>query len=309
MRRILPDRLPRRTRGFNLIELVISIVVTGIVVAGLAYFVFPVRQAADIAARADLTDIADTALQRIGRDVRLALPNSVRTTASSGAVFVEFLAVRTAGRYRGEGGGAAGGTNCPNDDPSLAPPDNDQLSFDSVADSCFKTIGPLPDANTVVAGNDYLVLNNYGPGFSGQDAYSPGPPANRALISAIDYTSEVNRSRVAFAATTFQRTLHDSPGRRFFIISGPVSYVCDPVLGSITRYWGYPIAAAQPTTFGAGSSAVIATKVSACDFDYAPNIAPQIGLLTLRLTLSAPTSSGVAETVSLYHAIHVNNVP
>jgi MSHA biogenesis protein MshO len=309
MRPILPERGPRRARGFNLIELVISIVVTGIVVAGLAYFVFPVRQAADIAARADLTDIADTAMQRIGRDVRLGLPNSVRTTTSGGGVFVEFLAVRTAGRYRGDGGGAAGGTNCPNDDPSLTPPDNDQLSFDSVADTCFKTIGPLPDANTVVPGSDYLVLNNYGPGFAGQDAYSPGPPANRALISAIDYTSEADRTRVAFAATTFQRTLHDSPGRRFFIISGPVSYVCDPVLGTITRFWGYPIAAAQPTTFGSGGSAVIATKVSACDFDYAPNVAPQIGLLTLRLTLSAPTSSGVAETVSLYHAIHVNNVP
>ncbi|MGA7985509.1 MAG: prepilin-type N-terminal cleavage/methylation domain-containing protein [Burkholderiales bacterium] len=307
MRPILPERGPRRARGFNLIELVISIVVTGIVVAGLAYFVFPVRQAADIAARADLTDIADTAMQRIGRDVRLALPNSVRTTTSGGAVFVEFLAVRTAGRYRGEGGGAAGGTNCPNDDPSLTPPDNDQLSFDSVADSCFKTIGKLPDAASVTP-SDYLVLNNYGPGFTGQDAYSAGPPANRALITSID-SSEAGRDRVAFAATTFQRTLHDSPGRRFFIISGPVSYVCDPVLGTITRYWGYPIAAAQPTAFGSGSSAVIATKVSACDFDYAPNISPQIGLLTLRLTLSAPTSSGAAETVSLYHAIHVNNVP
>lgn len=308
MRRTRPECRARRARGFNLIELVISIVVTGIVVAGLAYFVFPVRQAADIAARADLTDIADTALQRIGRDVRLALPNSVRTTTSGGAAFVEFLAVRTAGRYRGEGGGAAAGTNCPNDDPSLTPPGNDQLSFDSVADTCFKTIGKLPDASAIVPGSDYLVLNNYGPGFAGQDAYSAGPPANRALITSID-TSEAGRDRVAFAATTFQRTLHDSPGRRFFVISGPVSYACDPVLGTITRYWGYPIAAAQPTAFGSGSSAVIATKVSACDFDYAPNISPQIGLLTLRLTLSAPTSSGVAETVSLYHAIHVTNVP
>lgn len=308
MRRTLLERGARRARGFNLIELVIAIVVTGIVLAGLAYFVFPVRQAADIAARADLTDIADTAMQRIGRDVRLALPNSVRTTTSGGAVFVEFLAVRTAGRYRGEGGGAAAGTNCPNDDPSLAPPDNDQLSFDSVADTCFKTIGKLPDASAIVPGSDYLVLNNYGPGFAGQDAYGAGPPANRALITSID-TSEAGRDRVAFAATTFQRTLHDSPGRRFFIVSGAVSYACDPVLGTITRYWGYPIAAAQPTAFGSGSSAVIATKVSACDFDYAPNISPQIGLLTLRLSLSAPTSSGVAETVSLYHAIHVNNVP
>jgi len=301
MRRTGPER------GFSLIELVIAIVVTGIVVAGLAYFVFPVRQAADIATRAELSDIADTALQRIGRDVRLALPNSVRTTASGGAVFVEFLAVRTAGRYRAAGGGGSGGTDCPNDDPALGVPGNDQLSFDSAADSCFKTIGKLPDAASVTA-SDYLVLNNYGPGFAGQDAYSAGPPANRAQITSID-TSEAERDRVAFAPTTFQRTLHDSPGRRFFIVSGPVSYVCDPVLGTITRHWGYPISVAQPNTFASGSSAVIATRVSACEFDYAANVAPQVGLLTLRLTLSAPTSSGVAETVSLYHAVHVDNVP
>ena len=60
MRRTGPEE------GFSLIELVVAIVVTGIVVAGLAYFVFPVRQAADIATRAELSDIADTALQRIG---------------------------------------------------------------------------------------------------------------------------------------------------------------------------------------------------------------------------------------------------
>ena len=54
MRRTCPEPRPPRARGFSLIELVISIVVTGIVVAGLAYFVFPVRQAADIATRAEL---------------------------------------------------------------------------------------------------------------------------------------------------------------------------------------------------------------------------------------------------------------
>ena len=138
-------------------------------------------------------------------------------------------------------------------------------------------------------------------------AFVRSPHAHARIVS-ID-TSEAGRDRVAFAPTTFQRSLHDSPGRRFFIVSGPVSYVCDPVLGTITRHWGYPLSAAQPTTFASGGSALIATRVSACDFDYAANVAPQVGLLTLRLTLSAPTSSGVAETVSLYHAVHVDNVP
>jgi len=64
----------------TLIELVVAIVITGIVLAMTVYFANPVRQSVDLAGRADLTDAADNALQRIGRDVRLALPNSVRVT-------------------------------------------------------------------------------------------------------------------------------------------------------------------------------------------------------------------------------------
>jgi hypothetical protein len=34
-----------------------------------------------------------------------------------------------------------------------------------------------------------------------------------------------------------------------------------------------------------------------------------VGLLTLRLTLSAPRSDGGSESVSLYQSVHVVNVP
>src|SRR6185436_7352421 len=102
----------------------------------------------------------------------------------------------------------------------------------------------------------------------------------------------------------FDRNLHDSPGRRFFIVSKPVSYVCAG--GAITRYEGYGFNANQLTTFGAGTSALLASNVTACTFAYEPGVAPHIGLLTLRLTLAKATTTGT-ETVTLYHAVHVNN--
>ena len=49
-------------------------------------------------ARAALVSVADSALQRITRGIRLALPNSIRISGSSGAL--EFLRIRTGGRYR-----------------------------------------------------------------------------------------------------------------------------------------------------------------------------------------------------------------
>jgi len=287
----------------TLIELVVTIVIVGIIVAAVAFFLTPLRQGTDIAARAELTDIADSALQRMGRDVQLALPNSVRTTTFGTSKYAEFIAVRTAGRYRAGGGGPAAGTNCPSDDATLVAPDNDQLSFDLPAgDQCFKTLGKVPGA--FVAG-DQLVLNNYG--FPNQNAYQTAGTLNRVPIIALD-SSEAARDRISFAPTTFVRALHDSPGKRFFIISGPVTYECDLAGGRIYRHSGYALSAGQPTSFG-GSAALVAEHVTACDFEYTPNVSAQLGLLTMRLELQRQLFGGAAETVSLYHAVHVNNAP
>jgi MSHA biogenesis protein MshO len=305
-----PDRSASSARGFTLIEMVVAIVLTSIIVATTVYFVYPVRQAADLTTRAELTDIADNTLQRIGRDVRLALPNSVRQTSSGSSVFLEFIPVRTAGRYRADAGGASIGTDCPNTG-SLGVPASDQLSFE-LADGCFKTIGTVANADQIVVNSDFLVLNNYGKDFTDQDAYANGA-ANRVLITSLGSPpGETDRHRFAFAATTFRRVLHDSPGKRFYVVTMPVSYVCDTSAGTLTRYSGYAFTATglQPTdTTAMGTPARIADNVTACVFDYSPNVAPQVGLLTLRLTLSKTLSGGETETVSLYHAVHVNNVP
>jgi len=304
MRRIRPER------GVTLIELVIAMVLVGIIVAAVAFFLNPLRQSTDLALRAELSDIANNALQRIGRDVKLALPNSVRSRTSGGVVYLEFLALRTGGRYRAGGDGPAGGADCPDDGSGL--PGSDQLAF-GAADTCFKTIGKLSEA--IVANSDDLVLFNLGPdplgvdpaGFPDQNAYAAAA-ANRVRITAVD-TSEANRDRLAFNAKTFVAERHDSPGKRFFVVSGAVSYVCDPAAGTITRRWGYTESPLQPVSFSDGSAAPIAENVSACVFDYNSSVGPQLGLLTLRITLQRALFGGASETVSLYHAVHVNNAP
>ncbi len=292
----------RLAKGVTLIEMIVVMVAIGIIVAAVAYFAYPVRQAVDVTVRAELTDIADNALQRIGRDVRLALPNSVRVDATR--QYLELIPVRTAGRYRAEGGEPSSGADCPAT-AGVGQPDSDQLSFD-VAEDCFKSIGLLADAAGIVPNSDELVLNNYGSGFAGQDAYEAAA-ANRARITAA--VAQATRHRIDFASRTFQRALHDSPGKRFFVVSEPVTYACDTAAGTLTRRWGYGFVAAQPTVFGAGSAAEIADNVTGCAFDYVANVSPQLGLLTLRLTLSKATSGGTPEVVSLYHAVHVRNVP
>jgi MSHA biogenesis protein MshO len=293
-------------RGVTLIEMVAAIVIVGIIGAVVVFFLNPIRQSTDLALRAELTDIADNALQRIGRDLKLALPNSVRldSTAVPGSVFLEFLAVRTAGRYRAGGGGPNGSASCGVDDGSGIP-DSDQLVFDA-PDTCFTTMGKLPGT---VAANDRLVLSNYEPlSATGQNAYQTAGILNWATITSVN-TSETGRDRVVFGSTTFQRALHDSPGKRFFVISGPVTYRCDMTAGTITRHDGYAPQLVQPTTFGAGT--LIAEHVlsgTGCSFSYS-NVGPQLGLVTMHITLQQTLFGGTSETVSLYYAVHVNNAP
>jgi len=277
-------------RGFTLIELVVAMVVLVIIVAATAFFAYPVQQSVELTGRAALTDAADHSLQRIGREVRLALPNSIRSAGACGTSCIEFIPVKTAGRYRAEPSSPAVGCNSTTDLTG-----SDELAFD-VADTCFKSIGTVANASTITT-SDFLVLNNTG--LTSQDAYAG---ANRVQITgAVEQGGA--RERINFGPFTFQRALHDSAGKRFFVVTTPVAYVCDS--GTLWRYSGY----SYSQTYTDVTPDRVADNVLSCNFSYVQNVSPQIGLLALQMTLSKTVSPGTTETVTLYHSIHVSNVP
>lgn len=273
-----PARLAttRRPAGFTLVELIVVIAITAIIAAVVAVFIrAPVDGYFDTARRAALSDTADTALRRMARDLRLALPNSVRTNGSA----VEFLQTRTGGRYRTAGDGGA--------TPA------DELDF-TTADTSFDVLGAL--SNTPVAG-DLVVVYNLG--ISGSNAYADD---NTAQVTG------VSGSTISIAAKRFP---FDSPANRFQVVSGPVSYVCSGAgllngsgTGTLRLYWGYGKTAAQNAPPAGGSSALLAENVSACSFVYQQGVTARSGLVSMQLQV---TEGG--ESVSLYHEVHVPNVP
>ena len=298
-----PVRIARAlSAGVTLVELVIVIVITSILATMMAFFVVPIFQYQESRRRADMTDVADTALRRIGRDLRNALPNSVRITTSGGITYLEFLLVRTGGRYRSDTG-SSGGTACDADGSS----DASMLRF-GAADKCFKTMGVMLNSSQVAVGDFVVVYNLQAGTNSSADAYQNDnvTGGNKAKIDALP-SDETDQTRIHFEQTTFT---FESPAQRFQIIEGPVTYACDPTTNKrIVRYSGYGIAATQPTPPG-GTSAVMASNVTGCTFTYDSNVVAQSeGLVTLSITLTSNDRQGNPENVSLVHQAHVSNVP
>jgi MSHA biogenesis protein MshO len=304
MRSLIPHK---RDRGFTLIEAAIVIIVTAIVMAGVAIFIrIPVRGYVDSAARADLADTADTALRRMARDLRLALPNSVRVnTDGSGAYYIEELLTRTGGRYLSQDDGATSGNYLDFFNASPNP-----LKFDIV--------GPIPTGEqTIQAGSDSVVVYNLGSGVPAGtpgDAYETTAGAmNRALISSI------NGPTITMASNPFDAQISPkatSTQHRFQVISGPVTYRCDPNTGTVTRYWNYTISYSQPlsiaalTTGATAQSALVATGISGnngCSFTYSNANSMSSALAILRIKL-ASTDSG-SSTVELFQQVHIDNTP
>jgi MSHA biogenesis protein MshO len=267
-----------RVRGFTLAEMIVVIAITGIIAAVVAVFIRrPVESYVDVARRGELSDIADTALRRITRDVRTALPNSIRIATAGNITYVEFLQTTGGGRYRAAPDSSGAG---------------DVLDF-VAADDAFDVIGTMP---ALAAGNS-IVVYNLSPTGGIANAYSGD---NRG-----DFSSNTATTITLSAAKLFP---FQSPAKRFQVVEHAVTYACDPLpagAGELRRHWNYGIVDPQPTPPAGGSNALLATRISGCSFTYTTNTATaRMGILALDLQISDG-----GETVRLFQQAHVNNVP
>ncbi len=309
---------PRASRGFTLVEAVMTIAIIGIVAGMVAVFIrVPILSYRDTADRAELTDQADLALRRVARDIRLALPNSVRVSAAGD--HLELLQTRSGARYLSAQDGV---TTVP------------VLSFDSAAATSFTAIG-MPDSFNQVRAGDYVVVYNLGPGFEPANAYGlagtgvaqcPSSAAasaagNIACINAVSAATiqqiggqDFQTRTITMAGNPFasQDVPLVSPLQRFQVVSGPVSFFCaqntDGRL-ALWRAWGYAINVNQTMPPGTAPRALVATGLTTCNgiFGYGSAASQRTGLV--RLTLELRGRADNPATVRLVHQVHVDNTP
>mmetsp|Transcript_53117 Transcript_53117/g.124194 ORF Transcript_53117/g.124194 Transcript_53117/m.124194 type:complete len:266 (-) Transcript_53117:305-1102(-) len=263
---------PGAARGFTLIEAVMVIAITGVVIGIVALFIAPATTAYfSSSARAQLGDAADTALRRIARDLAQSLPNSARVSANGQSL--ELIPVSGAARYATDSG--------------------NPLLF-GVVDTVFDIVGPPLKLSRA---GQQLAWYNLGAGTPDADAYT--------LSNVRTSTSPAgSATSVGLSGAPLPNALQ-SPPFRVYAIEPPVSYRCDLTVGTLTRYSGYGFSATQPDPPTAGNAAVLARDVSTCQYTYSPGaVAARYALVTLQLSLSRN-----GETINLYHAVHVDNLP
>ena len=293
-----PRKNAGRTRGFTLVEAILVIVIIGVLGAIVAMFIrAPVQGYVDTAARAAASDEADLASRRIARDLRLSLPNSVRVSSDGSAV--EFLLTKTGGRYL-----------TLDDDVDAYP----VLDFDNPGQPRFTVVGGT--VHPILPG-EFIVVYNTGAGDNETDAYQYAPGRMGINIARVQAVSDPASARpvVTMEGNPFatQANPMRSPSDRFQVVTGPVTYACEPGGqggNELVRYWGYPIAPAQHTPpQGERQRAVIAARVADCSqvFRYGSDATRRSALVILNLALRAGNDGGAL--VRLASQVHVDNTP
>jgi MSHA biogenesis protein MshO len=293
-----------------MVELVIVIAISGIIAIVLAAVIRrPMMAVDDQIRRTELVDIAESALRRMQRDIRAAVPNSVRvmafnTTTSTTTTdnvscpangtlcVIEIIHSVDGGRYR------------------ASEPGNSTNKFElssTVAETEFDSIGNLQNIYNYTAAQIQtfsLVIGNIAASGTSGNAYFGD---NRTLLTSVtNVAGPPSYAHVIMSPKIFPTSL-ETQRHRFFIADTPITYQCNTATGNLTRYQGYAYTAAQATTPAGGTNALAAQFVVGCRFTYVQGASSRFGLITLELTLQDTSKS--TEQVRLVHQIHVYNVP
>ena len=274
----------QRQRGFTLVELIMVIVIMGVIGGMVSVFMkSPIDAYFASGRRAALTDVADTVVRRMARDIQRALPNSIRT---SGSNCLEFIPTKTGGRYRTA--------------DNLA---GDSLNF-AAADTTFNMLGSnsaLPAAQRIASG-DLIVVYNLGPGIN--DAYAGDNVT--AVSAAPSEPPAYTPAETVIPISGFKFPL-ESGTSRFHVVESTerlVSYSC---IGS-KLYRN--VNASSFVSRCADTSAIFADNVDCGStktwFNYSGSDLHRNALVSMTMTVQ--DSSGT-ESVTLQHEVHVSNTP
>ncbi|MFT4631095.1 MAG: MSHA biogenesis protein MshO [Candidatus Pseudothioglobus sp.] len=257
--------------GFTLVELVVVIVLMSLVsLAGVEMIRYSTDGFLAMSNRQALGSASRIAVERISRELRSALPNSIRVNVAGNCL--EFIPIRAAGTYLN------------------LPVEAAAISFRSAA----MNPGQETESGRVVV---YPLSPNNVYNAAG------GVMSDLATLSAADASNIVTVTM----ASSFQFANH-SPLERFFLVDAPVSYCLDGEL--LFRYKNYGLQATQnsvaglPTALPSRALLVDGVDISPAPFQYETATLVRNAIVTVDLQFIE-----AGETQRLVSEVQLRNVP
>lgn len=268
----------RRAAGFTLTELIIVIVIMGIIGSISVRFIqFSTQGAIDTANRQRLAMAAGIISEQLSRDLRSALPGSVRT--GEGGQCIEFFPVWAGSSY-------------------IDGEDSLSLNEDIASFRALPFSRPTGEA-------EYVFVYPYAEASYPADLYSDGA-VTRAGLAGVNPVGGGEVEVSLSAAHTF--TAH-SPRRRVLLATSPVTYCQGEGADSrfLFRYRDYGRTGSATRETG-GNRAVAAMPLvgGSLDFTFLPPTQQRNGVVTFEFDLRSGDSD---ESLAVSQEVQIRNVP
>lgn len=278
----------RKSQGFTLVEMVTVIIILGVLVLGVSSFlIFGTRIFIDATSVDQVMSQSRFAIERMTRDIRNTVPNSIRVRDSGDGAWqcIEMMPITSSASYI---------------DMPIAPAPASQ--FGTLMQS---------SATAPLTANQFLLIYPLTPA----DVYTATSTSiTQGKLFSIDSitANTTNDSRVDFGrAVRFDEA---SPRQRYFGVQGAVSYCFEQVtseLSLLKRYSGYgfnhPVLQPSPADMGTGvlmAENVVNTIGRNSPIAYTPGTLRNNAMVHLN-----PLFDVQGQSFQYHHQVQVINVP
>ncbi|AAZ27638.1 prepilin-type N-terminal cleavage/methylation domain-containing protein [Colwellia psychrerythraea] len=280
------NRLDRRLKnsGFTLLELIIVIIILGIMSVGIAGFITLSTQTyLNVTERDKLLSSARFAVERLNREVRNAVPNSLRTFNNNSAQCLEFTPIKASTMYI--------------DIPVVPDDKSGEIEVVSFVDSSGN-----PFACTGFC-LDYVAVYP----LQSSDIYDFNVNSGKGKVTAFKAFSNLPGSIWTVPIRPNAGMIFDehSPTKRAYVFDAPVSYCVNN--SELRRYFGHSFTANQSLT-PTGGFVLMAESLTFDQNDLPFKVLPATlqrnAMVQIKLNFDRD-----GEVVSFNNDIHINNVP
>ncbi|WP_144212324.1 PilW family protein [Shewanella donghaensis] len=271
--------------GFTLVEMVTVILILGILIVGVSSFViFGTRIFVESSSIDQVLSQSRFAVERMTRDIRNAVPNSVRLNEANSGAFqcIELLPIESSSSY----------LNLPIYPDAAASTGTIIDNGLSVNSGQFAIVYPL--ANASIGGVNDIYQASRNKRFEVQSTSTTANEMTLTFTGAVQFTEQSTIKRIYFA-------------------NQPISYCFESLAGvpdvKLYRYSDYGYIPDQPAPSGMGTGVLMAENISnSLLLEPAIKVTEQ-NLMTNSIVHLEPRFSVNGETFKYQHQVQVTNVP